>query len=89
MIGAGVLSAALVVGCVWAVVARLAGQRVPLVAVVLAALLLALGAVLAAALAAYALVRREWWWALGLLVLWPALIPPYLARLRGSAEPEV
>lgn len=89
MIGAGALSAALVAGCAWAVVARLASQRVPVAAVVLAALLLALGAMLAAALAAYAVVRREWWWALGLLVLWPALIPSYLAHLRASGEPQV
>lgn len=74
---------------VWAVVERLAGVRVSPVLLGLAGVYLIAGALLAAGLAALAFTRRDWGWGAGLLVAWPILVPLYLIRLRGSAEPHV
>lgn len=74
---------------VWAVVERLAGGRLSTAVLVLAGVYLIAGAMVAAGLAALAFTRRDWGWGAGLLVAWPVLVPLYLIRLRGSAEPQV
>lgn len=80
---------AVVLGSVAALVARAAGARIGLPLVVLAALVVAVGALLAAGMATHAILRRRWGWAAGILVAWPVVVPFYVGELGGSEEPEV
>lgn len=82
----GVLFPLAMAAAVVVLLARLAGHRVGPVVLGLALAGLLLGAVIAAALTAIAAVRRQWWWAGSLLVLWPVTVPLYLRHLRRSRD---
>lgn len=82
----------LVLGAVSALVVRAAGVVVGLPWLILAALVLLVGAVTGAGLATVAFLRRDPWWGIGLLLAWPVVVPLYVGALRErrrSAEPEV
>ena len=72
------------VGSTWALVAALAGRRVPLLLVVAAVPGVVGTVAVAAACAAHAMLRRRWRWATALVVAWPGAVPLYLWR-RSSA----
>lgn len=87
---AGLALPILALGAATLLVLRAAGVGIGTPWLVLAGLVLVVGALAAAALAATAFVRREPWWGALLLVAWPVTLPLYVASLRRrSGEPQV
>ena len=78
--GLALASLPLVAAAPGAIVARLSGSEVPLMALIPAAVWLFVAIFLAAALAAHAVLRRRWLWGVGLVVAWPVTVPIYLWR---------
>ena len=81
---------ALVAASITAVVVQASGTDIGIFPLVVAGLVLVLGALLAAATAAHAFIRHRWGWGAALIVMWPVSIPFYLRNVyRASAEAEV